>query len=303
MSSSTSSSSCSPSLTVVIGSVAPPGRLCSCLEALEAQLDDGVEVRVHESSETPREIRQRFPWASYTTSPGNLVPHHWRDGIDAARGEIVALTIAQMIPAPNWIAEIRRRLGDGDVVGGAIDPAPGIGLVDWGEYFCRYARDMQPFRERETPDLASDNAAYRRSRLDAVSDAYRNGFWEQEVNRLLAAGGTPLRQTPELVVLLGRSAGFMAFAVQRWQHGQEYGRRRGGGFSAARAALGVVATPVVPLLMTWRVVRLVIGKRKHRARLVAALPLLLTFDAVWAAGEAGGYLHTLRRNRKRETRT
>ena len=293
MSSSTSSSSADASITVVIGSNAPPERLAACLAALEPQRD-GVEVRVHEATRSPADVRERFPWATFTTSPGALVPHHWRDGVDASTTEIVALTISQMIPSPTWVAQIRRYLSDGDVVAGAIDPGSGLRVVDWAEYFCRYSRDMLPFAERETPDLPGDNTAYRRSRLEAVRDSYRDGFWEPEVNRRLAAQGIALRQTPDLVVEQGRSAGFSTFAAQRWRHGRAFGEQRGSEFSRLRGLAGIAATPLVPLLMSWRVVPLVLTKRRHRGRLVLALPAILAFDAVWAVAEAAGYLSALR---------
>jgi hypothetical protein len=293
MSSSSSSSSSDPRVTVVIASNAPPERLRVCLEALEPQRD-GVEVRVHEDAPSPGVLRTRFPWATFTTTPGALVPHHWRDGIDAGRGEIVALTIAQMVPAPDWIAAIVREFDRGDVVAGAIDPGDGLRIVDWAEYFCRYSRDMRPFSERETLDLPGDNAAYRRERLESVQDAYRDGFWEPEVHRLLAADGVALRQTPDVVVQQGRSAGFRAFVAQRRRHGRAHGQQRGARFSRARNVLAVLTSPLVPLVMTWRIVRLVRAKGGARRRLVAALPAVLAFNVVWAASEALGHADALR---------
>lgn len=293
MSSSTSSSSPDPRVTVVIGSNAPPERLVACLDALEPQRD-GVEVRVHEAEASPAEVRGRFPWATFTAAPGALVPHHWRDGIDAASGELVALTISQMIPAPDWIATIRRELERGDVVGGAIDPGPRLRVVDWAEYFCRYSRDMRPFARRDTPDLPGDNAAYRRERLESVRESYRDGFWEPDVHRALAAEGVPLPQVPELVVHQGRSAGFRAFAHQRTRHGRAYGRQRGVRFSASRNLAGILAWPLVPFLMTLRVAQLVVAKRRNRARLVAALPFVFALNVIWAVAEAHGHLDVLR---------
>lgn len=294
MSSSISSSSADPTVTVVIGSNAPPERLVSCLEALEPQRD-GVEVLVHEGEASPPAVRERFAWATFAVTPGALVPHHWRDGIDTAAGEIVALTISQMIPADDWIATIRTELADGDVVGGAIDPGRDLRVVDWAEYFCRYARDLRPFRRRETIDLPGDNAAYRRSRLEEVRETYRDGFWEPDVHRALEALGVALPQTADLVVEQGRSAGFRAFAFQRTRHGRAYGRQRGVRFSRARNLAGALAWPLVPFLMTLRVVRLVLGKRRFRARLLVALPAVFALNAVWAVAEARGYLDILRR--------
>ena len=100
----------------------------------------------------------------------------WRDGIDAASGEIVALTISQMIPAPNWIQALREQQRTFDAVGGAIDPAPGLRLVDWAEYFCRYSRDMRPLRRaimstsrRTTPRTSEMHSSRSARRLARAS--------------------------------------------------------------------------------------------------------------------------------------
>lgn len=294
MSSSSSSSSPDPTVTVVIASNAPPERLAACLEALEPQRD-GVEVRVHEGSPSPPPLRERFPWTSFTTTPGALVPHHWRDGIDAARGEIVALTIAQMVPAPDWLAKIRALQERFDVVAGAIEPGSELRPIDWGEYFCRYAPDMLAFAGRESLDLPGDNAAYKRAVLELVRDSYRDGFWEPFVHKRLAANGVIHWQAPELVVFQGRSAGLRAFTAQRLAHGRMYGRQRGELFSTTRKAVGVVASPLVPVLMSWRVLRLVFGKRRFRGRALATLPIIFWFNLVWAYAEARGYVDVLRR--------
>jgi hypothetical protein len=294
MSSSISSSSADdPTVTVVIGSNAPQERLAACLTALEPQRE-GVEICVHEGAASTQELRARFPWASFVTSPGALVPFHWRDGIDAARGQIIALTISQMIPAPDWIARIRALHERYDVVGGAIDPGEELRLTDWAEYFCRYARDMRPFPGRESLDLPGDNAAYKRMLLESVRDSYRDGFWEPFVHRRLAEGGVVHWQDPELVVLQGRSQGAKAFGAQRLAHGRQYGRDRGASLSSAQRTIGVLASPIVPLVMSWRVLRLALGKKRHRARALATLPVIFWFNLLWAYAEARGYVDLLR---------
>ncbi len=101
----------------------------------------------------------------------------------------MALTIAQMVPADDWVEQIRTLHRRFDVVGGAIDPGARLRLSDWAEYFCRYAPDMRPFPARETLDLPGDNAAYKRAVLAIVGDSYRDGFWEPFVHRRLAADG------------------------------------------------------------------------------------------------------------------
>ena len=179
-------------------------------------------------------------------------------------------------------------------MGGAIEPDAGLRLVDWAEYFCRYSRDMRPLQGHETLDLPGDNAAYKRAVLEPVRDSYRGGFWEPFVHRRLAKNGVVHWQDPALVVSMARSTGFAAFTAQRLSHGRQYGRDRGRGFSTARRVVGISASPVVPFLMTSRVFRLVLRKRRYRGRAIAALPLIFWFNSVWAFAEARGYADLLR---------
>jgi hypothetical protein len=282
-----------PTVTVVIASNAPPDRLEACLASLEPQVDDGVEVRVYEGAPSPSALRERFPWATIVPAPGALVPMQWRDGIDAASGEIVALTISQMIPAPNWLQTLREQHRRYDAVGGAIDPGPGLRLVDWAEYFCRYSRDMSPFEASDGVDLAADNAAYKRGVLEQIREATREGFWEPVAHPALERIGVTLWHTPEPIVYQGRSAGYSAFVQQRLHHGRLYGHQRGVNFSTGRNAVGVLAAPAVPFLMTLRVLRDVFAKRRHQGRALVTLPILFSLNVVWAYAEARGHLETI----------
>ena len=284
-----------PTLSIVVGSNGAPEALEGCLAALAPQVD-GSEVIVCEPAPSPPELRERFPFARFHVRAGALVPALWRDGIDASTGEVVALTISPMRPAPDWVETIRRLAGDAEAVAGAIDPAPGLRLADWAEYFCRYARDMLPFEGHECIDLPGDNAAYTRAALEQTRPLYRDGFWEPDVNRRLSADGARLWHAPELVVRQGRSAGAAAFTRQRLQHGRAHGRQRGARFGRARNLAGVVGAPLVPALMTLRVLRETQLRRRFRSRALAALPLVVWFNAAWAAGEARGHLDALRQH-------
>lgn len=261
-------------VSIVVASNGAPGSVEACLAALAGQTD-GTEVIVQDR-------------------PGALVPDLWRDGIDAATGAIVALTISPMRPAPDWVARIRTRLAEDEVVAGAIDPGEGLRIVDWAEYFCRYARDMRPFTRRENAEIPGDNCAYRRELLERTRELWRDGFWEPEVNRALRAEGVALWHDPDVVVYQGRSAGFGAFFRQRLEHGRAYGRQRGAPFGVLRNVVGVALALVVPFVLVLRAAREVFSRRRFRARFAVALPTLFAFDAAWAAGEAMGHVDTLR---------
>lgn len=290
-----STSSTDVALSVVVGSNGAPGAVESFLAALAPQLDDDVEVLVCEPMSGSSELRDRYPAVQFLEREGALVPELWRDGIDAARGRAVALSISPMRPAPDWIATMRRLATSADAVGGAIDPGEGLRLRDWAEYFCRYSRDMRPFEPHECADLPGDNAVYATAALEPVHDTYRDGFWEPVVHRALLEQVRRLRHDPALVVYQGRSAGIEAFARQRLRHGRLYGQQRGSVFGPVRNGIGVVAAPLVPFLMTFRVLRQVTTKRRHRLRVLLALPLIFYFNAVWALAEARGHLEMLTR--------
>jgi hypothetical protein len=289
-----SSSSSQRSITVVVGSTSPPESVAACLGALEPQRD-GAQVLVCETAASGRELQERFPWATFVERPAATVPELWRDGIDCSEGEIVALTIGCMQPTPDWLSTIRAEQRHHGVVAGAIEPGEKLRPADWAEYFVRYTRDMLPFDAHDCPDLPGDNSAYRRDLLVDVRAHYRDGFWEPVVNRRLAEAGETLWHTPALVVRQGRSSGIRAFLRQRLVHGRAHGRQRGAGFGFARNLIGVLAAPLVPPLLTLRVVRAVLERRRLRARVFAVLALIFVFDVAWAAGEAAGHVQALRR--------
>jgi hypothetical protein len=269
--------------------------LPACLSALAPQRN-GAEVLVCEGEPSSDDLRDRFPWATFVSVPGALVPELWREGIDRSRGRVVALTISQMIPAEDWLASIERTHQDHDAVGGAIDPAAeGLRLVDWAEYFCRYARDMRPFRPSDDVDLAGDNVAFKRDLLERHHEQLRTGYWEPVLHPALRKDGVVLWHTPEVVVRQGRSAGFGAFAHQRLEHGRRYGHQRGEHFTAGRNVVGALASPVVPFLMTARALRRVMSKGRYRRQAFLSLPIIFAFNAVWAYAEARGHIDTLRK--------
>ena len=272
-----------------------PARLTACLEALESQRDESVEVLVHESSESAPDVRARYPWARFAFSPGRLVPELWRDGFQTASGDVVAFTVSQMIPEPDWVPTIRRLAADHEALGGAIDPGSGLRLSDWAEYVCRYARHMRPFEARGTADLPGDNVVFSRQRLEQIAPALETGYWEALAHPALQRCGVTLWQSPELVVRMGRSGGFTAFVSQRLAHGRRYGRHRGARASAGRNIVGVLAAPAVPILLTLRAVRLMFANGRYRTRTLLALPVLLAYNSMWALAEARGHLDALRR--------
>ena len=199
-----------------------------------------------------------------------------------------------MVPASDWIEALRAGLLEADAAGGAVEPGDGLRLSDRAEHLSRYARDILPFDLHECLELPGDNAAYRRTLLDQVATEWADGFLEPPVHRALDALGARLVHDPRIVVRMGRSAGARAFVHQRWAHGREHAARSATGASRSASLVRVLASPIVPFVLLTRTTKEVLGRGRLRGALVVSLPLLLAYDIAWAAGEAAGYLDTVR---------
>jgi hypothetical protein len=49
-------------------------------------------------------------------------------------------------------------------------------------------------------------------------------------------------------------------------------------------------TPILPFVLTWRLVSAATQKRKHVFRTLRSAPALLALNVSWALGELSGYL-------------
>ena len=198
---------------------APPERARGLPAALEPQLD-GVEVLVYEGTHEPAGAARAVSVGAFRRPTGRARPELWRDGIDAAAGEIVALTIAPMVPAPDWLrrsaTQLARARGDR-----RRDRArtSACGSSTCAEYFCRYARDMRPFEGART-STSRATTPRTSAALDRARELYRDGFWEPVVTGAWPKRASCSWHTPEVVVSHGPLAGFRAFVRQRLAHGR-----------------------------------------------------------------------------------
>jgi hypothetical protein len=205
---------------------------------------------------------------------------------------VVALTTAHFTPAADWVPVIRSshaRL-ESPAIGGPIEPPRDGGPVDWATYFLRYSAYVPCDREESRPDLAGDNASYKRSAILAQADLLRDGFWEEEFHRRLLCAGDTLTFVPRMRVRQAASFGFRRFLRQRFEHGRRFGSR-----APPRArprgtrAFYVAASPLIPASSWPRWPRAWCATALHLGRFIA-LPVLACFVLAWAAGEAAGYL-------------
>lgn len=172
-----------PKVSVIVASRNGRQTIEECLISIEKQKEKySIEIIVVDSSNngTSQFIKNRFPEVKLIEfSKHALIPELWSAGIEAASGEIIAITIAQCIPDSNWVSKIIESLKlPYSAVGGAIENLETSSISDWALYFCRYSNYMLPFTEREVYDMAGDNAAYKRKDLEPykkiINSEYRN---------------------------------------------------------------------------------------------------------------------------------
>jgi hypothetical protein len=176
---------------------------------------------------------------------------------------------------------------DRPIAGGAVEPPETAGATAWTAYFCEYAQFMQPLPPGPARELPGNNLVFQR-RLLEIGDRYTApAFWKTYWCGELVAAGVPLTAEPALEVADAKNHRLGPFLLRRFRHGRCYGGMRGLG--PVRRGVYAAGAAVLPLLMVARQLRAVWPRGRHRARLVAALPLVLAADVAWAAGEAVGY--------------
>ena len=289
-----------PSVSIVIAAWPDLAGLADCLEALSGQRDSATECLVVATFPAPAEWSARFPWAVWNRADsGCLIPHLWGLGMTRSRGDIFAITTAHFTPAADWIQSIRSAHARQPswAIGGRIEPPRGRGPVSWAIYFLRYSSYLRYQHEQTVPDVAGDNASYKRVALAAYPGFLRDGFWEQELHRRLWAEGKAPVFDPAIRVTQRRAFGFWAFLRQRFQHGKQFGRTRAQRWKTLpRLAAGLVS-PLIPVLFLGKILFRVARSGESIGPFVAALPALVCFLVAWSAGEGWGYLFAARPGR------
>lgn len=142
-----------PFISVVVPVWNSPDQIAKCLTALGEQTypKDRFEVLVVDngSTDSTTEIVRRFPIATLLSEPAPGSYHARNHGLNAARGEYVAFTDADCIPAPDWLEKAidcaRNRPGVG-VIAGRIDlfrtGLDGGETYEWYERLFSFRQDI-----------------------------------------------------------------------------------------------------------------------------------------------------------------
>ena len=291
-----------PKLSVALAVHGNATHLSAWLDALapqvaaHAECECPLEVVVCHSDALAAGLRERCddsPWLrSVACAADALVPELWRDGIEAAVAERVALAVVDCLPEAGWLAALLAAdLETYSAIGGAIDcdgRADGVGLAIYLLRYARYARPFVACETFDTADLPGDNAVYDRAALLPLRADCADGFWEPEIHASLLREGHRLLRDPAIAVLHRNAYPALEFAGQRVAHGRRFGRQRALAMSPARRIVYLMLSPAVPLILGIKVVARALARRELRRSLLRAAPALGFFLLAWGAGEMDG---------------
>jgi hypothetical protein len=285
-------------LSVVVVSFCTADILERCLDALTTHAASAeVELLVvravdMEGWATVDTARHRFAQATFIKAPaGAAVPHMRTLGIDASRGEVVALLEDDCVVQPGWReAALALAASPHVALAGAVEPGEYVRGLDWAVYFCEYARFMLPVPTSGSPPLPGNNMVSRRAALMQPSVRLAGGFQEVFAQSLWLQAGETTGGSSQLVVRNINRWPSRQVTSAPFHHGRAYAARRFADRPAAVRLPFALMTIALPFLKVARLLRETTTRGRLTGRLWQAMPWVLLFTASWSLGEAVGCL-------------
>ncbi|HWP03421.1 MAG TPA: hypothetical protein VNL96_08195, partial [Gemmatimonadaceae bacterium] len=177
------------------------------------------------------------------------------------------------------------------IVGGAVEPESPRSLADWAAFFCEYGQFMLPLKHGPARELPGNNISFKSGTLRTGSPYLAPEFWKTYWCQSMLRSGVSAVTTDKVVVWHTRRYRFVRFLWRRFRHGWCFAAMRFPRSATARRLGYAVASLVLPVLLTFRVLRAVIPKRRHLFALFFSLPMILAANLAWAVGEFWGYTY------------
>ncbi len=281
--------------SVIIASVNGLPSIAECLTALEKSRDvlDAEIVIVDATDERTRSyIESHFPHVKLIKLPERVgIPEMRAVGMQAAAGDFLIVTEDHCIAPANWLAEIERAHDKGyAVVGGAVENGSTERLTDWAVFLCEYSNFMSPIPDGEVEFLAGNNVSYQRETIEQIGEITKKDFWEYFLQTEMRRKNVKFLSAPAITINHKKQFGFFYFLSQRFHYSRSFAAMRRSRSTTLQKFVYLAYTPLAPFHLTWRIVKNVLNKKKHRKELLLSFPLLAIFMCSYAAGELAGQL-------------
>lgn len=224
------------------------------------------------------------------------IPHMWRDGIFAAKGDRVAVTTAHCVPSVDWVDQLLLLKPSPEIagVGGVIINDSTATAKDWAIYFIRYINYAPPKKAIAVEDIAADNALYCRAEILKHGDLLKSGFWEPSFHTEFKKAGKFLKIEPKLRVFHQNAYTTRQFYNQRFEHAKEFGMARAGSKKLSFRLMLLLLSPILPIVFLGKILRAIWKNGHYTKRVIPASPWLVLFLIAWGSGEALGYFNALK---------
>jgi GT2 family glycosyltransferase len=278
-------------ISVTVASNRSLDLLRACLASLVPQCSSqGAELIVVRAGTEPElaQLARDWPAIRFIAAPLDAsIPLLRGKGLEAARGDFVALTEDHCVAEPGWLEALLGAADDAVAVGGGMGNAQTRRMVDWGAYFSEYGFFDAGRPAGDDRLLTAANVAYRRPVLAEMTSGALAGDWENVLHGRLASRGLKTRFVPAAVVRQNRTYQLGDFCQDRFEHGRDYAQARVLTEPGTNRWIRLLACLPLPFVLTMRVARA--AGRRSPISFLRALPATFTFLAAWSAGEAAGY--------------
>lgn len=285
-------STATPILSVVVVSFNGEVLLARCLAALVSQADaQQIEIHVISKNLCPDEppdsgYAPRIHW--HQVAATTTIPAMRSLGIEQTSSELLALLEDDCLVGPQWLQSVLAAHQSGyPAIGGAIEPGDFSRGLDWGVFYCEFARFLVPFSGM-VKALPGNNVSYKKRAIDPM--LISRGFYEVFIHEKLQESGTELFAQNGMAVKNINTWRFVDCSLSPFHHGRAYaGQRLGPQFSARRLFYGLLAV-LLPIVKSFRTLREIRSRKRKDLPLLKALPWIIIFQSCWSAGELVGYL-------------
>jgi hypothetical protein len=237
-------------------------------------------------------FRREYAGVRFLHEPGRRTFAQLRAaGVRASNGSIVAITEDQCIAPEKWCANVLgAHQAPHAAIGGPVEKHEPDTALGWAIYLREFTGYIPPVNDGPSASLTDCNVSYKREVLEAIRDVWAEAFHEPDVHAALRARGETLWLSPALVTLQQRTMPLSAALRERRDFGRLYGSLRTRNLPAMKRWALVIASPLLPLLLTGRVVLAVLRKGRYVGACLRAFPYIALFATVWGWGEMVGYL-------------
>lgn len=224
--------------------------------------------------------------------PLRSLGHALAAGVRASSAALVAFAEDHAFPHPTWAAAlIDAHHGPWAAVGPLILNANPDTATSWADLLLGYGAWIDPARCGERDSLPGHNSCYRRQilldygdRLAPLLEAETNLHWD------LRRKGERLYQSRAVQTRHTNFSRIGSFAAACFWNGRVFGATRALDWDAKRRVFYAAASPLIPVVRLWRIVRETPSAGVSRSTLLRALPALACGLVLDAIGQMLGYL-------------